>query len=247
MPSRIRRLPVLCLGGFSRAPNHLYRYAHGSRMRGMAELVNVADAIPGDTDLSVSTACPQVVADRFEIIRQLKTGQGIETLLGKDRSTGGEVIIKSVLATTLSTGARMRLEHEAEVLRRLDSPAFAPLLHLGWEDSRLWLVMAFVPGRTLAERLSAGALSVRDSLTVGTCLMKALQQAHDHGVLHRDLKPANIIVSDEPPLRATLIDFGLSRSVQLDASIRDQPVGTARYISPEQAGLLDRGVDERSD
>src|SRR5262249_29765066 len=62
------------------------------------------------------------------------------------------------------------------------------------------------------------------------------------------LKPANLIVDEASPLgRATVLDFGLARSARLDASIRDQPVGTARYLSPEQAGLLDTPADERSD
>src|SRR5207247_1592455 len=103
-----------------------------------------------------------------------------------------------------------------------------------------------IQGLTLEERLQGGPLGLADTIELGRCLLVALREVHDQGVLHRDLKPANIIVEDTGG-RATLIDFGLARSARLDASIRDQPVGTARYMSPEQAGLLDLDKDERSD
>jgi PAS domain S-box-containing protein len=203
---------------------------------------------------------------RYRVVRPLKTSQGIETLLAHDELTGEQVVIKAVCGESFSLAVRMRLEHEAQVLRQIRSPWCAPLLHLGREDDRLYLVLPFLPGVTLEQRLRRGPLSVADTLTVGRSLLGALGDAHEYGVLHRDLKPANIIVDcgpacstapgqlhttrpgeDGPLERATLIDFGLARSACLDASIRDQPVGTARYMSPEQAGLLDQGVDERSD
>ncbi|TMQ31200.1 MAG: protein kinase, partial [Planctomycetota bacterium] len=141
-----------------------------------------------------------------------------------------------------------RLEHEAGVLAQVQGPRIAPLLHLGRDEGLLYLVMPFVRGLTLEQRLRRGPVSVREAITIGSCLMSALQEVHELGVLHRDIKPANLIVDEAQPLRyATLIDFGLARSSRLDAAIRDQPVGTARYMSPEQAGLLDQDKDERSD
>ncbi len=185
---------------------------------------------------------------RYRILRSLKKGQGVETLLGRDLAESEAVVVKTTVAGAFSTAARMRLEHEAGVLRRLRSPQFAPLLDLGREGDLLYLVLPFISGCTLHARLAAGPLSVRDALTVGHDLLTALQEAHRHGVLHRDVKPANVMVDEEAPLkRALLIDFGLARSARLDVSIRDQPVGTARYLSPEGAGLLDHDVDERSD
>ncbi len=78
--------------------------------------------------------------------------------------------------------------------------------------------------------------------------LAGLSEAHAHDVLHRDVKPANVIVNEGTPLReATLIDFGLARSTRLDGSHRDQLVGTAQYLSPEGAGLLDHEVTACSD
>ncbi len=79
-------------------------------------------------------------------------------------------------------------------------------------------------------------------------MLRALQRAHEHGVLHRDVKPANVIVDEHETVeQAVLIDFGFARSASLRSTLRDERVGTARYLAPEAAGLLDRVVDERAD
>ncbi len=189
-----------------------------------------------------------VLGDRFRAVRSLKRGRHTETMLATDMTTGESVVIKTADADSISTGAHMRLEHEAGVLQHISSRSFAPVLHLGHANGLLYLVTPFVPGRTLAARLERGPLSLAETLTVGHGLMVALQEAHEHGVLHRDVKPANIVIDEQEPLtQTTLIDFGLARSLWLDTTIRDQPVGTARYMSPEQAGLIDVDVDTYSD
>jgi hypothetical protein len=192
-------------------------------------------------------------AGRYRATRLLKRGNGVATFLGVDHQTGETVVIKSVEGQRLPPGVRTRLEHEALVLGQLRSTSVAPLLAVGTEGA-FYLVMGYVPGLSLEERLRSGALSVRDTLALGLHLFAALKEVHDQGVLHRDLKPAHIIVTDPGPgpvlcdlERATLIDFGVSRSDLLDWALRDQPVGTARYLAPEQAGLLDQKPDNRAD
>src|SRR5437868_5052643 len=204
---------------------------------------------PSSSNHSAPTApAAPLFHGRYEAVGLLKRGQGVETWLGVDLLSGNQVVIKTAFRDALSVGAQMRLEHEAGVLCRVRSRWIAPLLHVGREDSLLYLVMPWVAGITLEQRLKQAPLTVREVIAVGRCLMSALQEVHDQGVLHRDLKPANVIVDKATPLeQATLIDFGLARSDRLDHSIRDQPVGTVRYMSPEQAGLLDRDKDERSD
>jgi two-component system sensor kinase len=194
------------------------------------------------------TAWEKVFGGRYRAERLLKKGPDGATFLGTDCAQGDAVVIKTASARLLSTGAQMRLEHEAGILGQIRSPCFAALRALGREEGFVYLVMPFIPGVTLQTRLAQGPLAVRESLLVGYCLLTALQEVHDQGVLHRDVKPANLIVNDGVALeRATLIDFGLARSARLDVSIRDQPAGTARYLAPEQAGLLDHDVEESAD
>ena len=198
--------------------------------------------------MSETATANRIFGGRFRALRPLKDEQGVVTLLGTDLEQGGTVIIKAAAAATVSFSAQMRLEHEAEVLRKVQSPFLASVLEVGRDGRLLFLVTPFVSGLTLEERLREGALSIEDATAVGRSLLTALGEAHDQGVLHGNVKPANVIVDGGSPLEnAVLVDFGLARGGRLGASIHDLPVGTARYISPEQAGLLHHEVDERSD
>ncbi|MFL5345391.1 MAG: ATP-binding protein [Hyalangium sp.] len=187
------------------------------------------------------------LGNRFELLQRMKAGRGISTWLGSDLRTGSRVVTKVTLTSTMAPTARQRLEHEASVLAELRSSFLAPLLHLGVSGDLLYVVTPYIPGETLEERLTHGSLTLAEVLTLGQCVLAALAEAHRHGVLHRDVKPSNIIIEGHPLERATLVDFGLSRSERLDPSLRDLPVGTARYLSPEQAGLLNRSVETTSD
>ena len=191
-----------------------------------------------------------VLGGRFECQRLLKSGLGVNTYAGVDREQGGDVIIKTAAAPSVSPAIRLRVAHEAVILRRLARPGFQPLVAVGQDGDVLYLVQPLVPGKTLQARLAdRGPLSVESALRVGMDVLAALQHAHDGDVLHRDVKPANVIVGEEEPLeRAVLIDFGFARSAWLDPTIRDEPVGTVRYLAPEATGALGATVvDERAD
>ncbi len=190
----------------------------------------------------------RMIAGRYQVLRSLKHGDDTETLLATDLTRDTSVVIKTAAAASFSASARMRLEHEAHVLSQIKNGLFSPLLDSGTDGDQVFLIMPFIPGITLQSRLQRGPLPVMDTITLGRALLKSLSAAHAKDVLHRDVKPANVIVNEESPLReATLIDFGLARSTNLDASIRDHWVGTAQYLSPEGAGLLDQEVTACSD
>ena len=190
------------------------------------------------------------IADRFRLGRLLKQGSGVSTYLAEDRVSGAPVVVKTVASADVSTAVQLRLQHDALVLERLGAATlgFRPLLASGHDDGLFYLVQPMVPGVTLAERLGDGPLTVVAALSVSIDILRALQVAHDEGVLHRDVKPANVIVQPGQPADSTvLVDFGLARSAGLDPSIQGESVGTARYVAPEAAGLLDADVDQRSD
>lgn len=190
----------------------------------------------------------RVFSSRFRAIRLLKAAPGVETLLGIDLHDGKEVVIKTALLKEIPEQIRLRLEHEARILSQIESPSIARLLSLGKGEKELYLVMSHVRGTTLQEQLRQGPLSVRETLSIGRSILTALQEIHQCGILHRDVKPSNLMIQQEGTVkRAVLIDFGLARSEWLAVSIRDLPVGTIRYISPEQAGLIDVKINESSD
>lgn len=184
------------------------------------------------------------IAERFRASRLLKQGLSVSTWLGHDEVDGGQVVIKQVLTSELTRGAVARLEHEAQILGALESPTFARVLHVGTTGEMLSLVTTYMEGETLARRLRSGPLSIDAALELGIELFRALAMVHEFGVIHRDIKPSNLIVGAKG---VALVDFGLSRSEALDVPLREVPVGTLRYISPEQAGLIQGGVDHRAD
>jgi PAS domain S-box-containing protein len=232
------------MAGSDRQINHFA----GGRSFGDGQVREPAGvALPGGA-MDTAADFDMVFGGRFRATRQLKESQGVATLLGSELGTGRPVVIKTTAASHVSASIQQRLEHEALVLGALASPGLTPLLAVGREHDRFYLVTPFIAGPTLEQCLARRRLTTRETVTVGQSLLAALQEVHEHGVLHRDVKPANVIVDDHEPLRqAVLIDFGLARSARLAAGLHDLPAGTVRYMSPEQAGMLDRGVDARSD
>ncbi|MEZ0577353.1 EAL domain-containing protein [Nocardioides sp. MH1] len=190
----------------------------------------------------------ELFAGRFALGRVLKRGNGVDTYVAEDRETGAEVVVKAIDARAVHAAARLRFEHETAVLRRLSGRGLVELYASGEYDGRLFLVQPLVPGQTLEVLLQAGPLSVGNALRVGIEIARALSVAHEAGIVHRDVKPANVIAEgDDPAGAVTLIDFGFARSAHLDESVRDDLVGTIRYLAPEAAGLLSATPDERSD
>ena len=185
---------------------------------------------------------------RYRALALVKEGQGISTWHGTDLESGRNVVLKVALRQRGLASVERRLSHEADVLRTIDSPRVVPLLDLGREGDFFYMVMPRVAGETLEQRLRVGRMGLPNALAVTSCVLEALEALHAHGILHRDVKPSNVIVdSAARPTQATLIDAGFSVSEALDDTLRDIPVGTARYMSPEQAGFLDREVAPPSD
>lgn len=191
---------------------------------------------------------PMLFAGRYVATALLESGVGMTTHRGVDLDTGEDIVVKSTPVDLVPEGTRRLLDHEAAVLASIDSPNVSPVSAVGVDAGRLYVVMPLVIGVTLEERLLQGPLDLAEALIVAEGLLAALADVARVGILHRDVKPANVMVSERSPIaRVTLIDFGLSRSDHLDGPLHDLALGSARYSSPEQAGLISHGVDERSD
>ncbi len=172
----------------------------------------------------------------------------------EDTRLGRTVAVKA-LPPTLARDPhrRARFEHEARVLASLSHPNIAAI-H-GVEDTARGpvLVLEFVPGETLAQRLTRGTIALDEAVAAAIQIARGLEVAHAAGVVHRDLKPSNIQITPEGVVK--ILDFGVAKQAPpiADAEASPSPfatlagslVGTAAYMSPEPA--RGRAVDRRAD
>jgi serine/threonine-protein kinase len=200
----------------------------------------------------------------YEILALVGEGGMGQVYRARDTELGRDVAIKVLPDLFAADEARTgRLKIEARALAALNHPRIATLFGMHADADRQFLVMEFVDGETLADRLRRGAMPLADVLRVGIEIADALEAAHEKGIVHRDLKPANVkIAADE---RVKVLDFGLARLGAADPASSGLPgknvthsptlsimatqagviLGTAAYMSPEQAKGLP--ADQRSD
>ena len=160
-------------------------------------------------------------------------------------------------ALAADSHARERLRREAIAVAALDHPYICKLFELGEDGDALFLVMEYIAGTTLHQRLLEGRMPLPDALRVAGEIAEALEEAHAGGFLHRDLKPANVMLT--PQGHAKVMDFGLAKRVEVlpapDAATREMGggaltvqgtiLGTPDYMSPEQ--MKGAPLDVRSD
>ena len=149
--------------------------------------------------------------------------------------------------------ALSRFAREAQTASALNHPNICTIHDIGEQDGRSFIVMEYLEGTTLKDRLAAGPLSSNTALDVGTQIADALDAAHTAGIIHRDIKPANIFIGSRD--RVKVLDFGLAKmrapatpqaDVTTIAGTRQGVVmGTAAYMAPEQA--RGEAVDHRAD
>ncbi len=189
-----------------------------------------------------------LIGGRYRVVQSLKSGAGPETLLAIDQAQGDRVVAKAIPTEEISAVGIAQIDLDVETMRRLRGHWIAGHQSVAREDDRLFLITPYIPGVPLCDRLASGAISTVEALAVGRCLLSGLAEVHGLGLLHRAIKPSNVILDEnEPVRRAVLTDFGQSRAARATLATQDRLVSTARYASPEQAGLLDFEVDERSD
>ena len=139
-----------------------------------------------------------------------------------------------------------RFQREALVVAKLDHPHIVPIFDYSNEEGRPYLVMKYIEGVTLKEKLKKFRPTYREMLPIIEDVGSALTYAHELGIVHRDVKPSNVLISKEG--KVYLTDFGLARMAQVSTTTltSDQMIGTPQYISPEQA-TSSPNLDYRTD
>jgi serine/threonine-protein kinase len=195
----------------------------------------------------------------YEVVAQIGAGGMGEVYQAHDTKLGRDVAIKVLPEAFAHDPERLsRFQREAKMLAALNHPNIATIHGLEQSGGMSYLVMELVSGETLAERVKAGLLGIEEALKIAVQIAEALEAAHEKNIIHRDLKPANVKVTPEGKVK--VLDFGLAKAFAGDATNEDignSPtlsmaatmqgviLGTAAYMSPEQA--KGKAVDKRTD
>jgi eukaryotic-like serine/threonine-protein kinase len=200
-----------------------------------------------------------IVAGKYRITEEIGRGGMGVVYEAEDTKLARKVAIKVLPEVFTTDPERLaRFEREARVLASLNHPNIAAIYGVEEAEGKRFLVLELVEGEDLAERLSRGALSPEETLEVCLQIAEGLEGAHEKGIIHRDLKPSNVKIT--PERKVKILDFGLAKALHDQVSgvdITKSPtitadmtepgviLGTAAYMSPEQA--TGRPVDKRAD
>jgi serine/threonine-protein kinase len=204
---------------------------------------------------------PGQMLSHYHLIEKMGEGGMGVVWKADDTVLGRQVAIKILPEAFASDTERLaRFKQEARLLASLNHSNIAAIHGLEESDGVRYLVLELVPGQTLAECITHGPLPVDEALTVCRQIAEALESAHETGIIHRDLKPANVKVT--PDGKVKVLDFGLAKAFEagnasgpIDTSLSPTLttagtmagviLGTAAYMSPEQA--CGKAVDRRAD
>src|SRR5437762_5035344 len=195
----------------------------------------------------------------YEIVSALGAGGMGEVYRAHDTKLGRDVALKILPDTFATDPERLaRFQREAQVLASLNHPHIGAIYGVEESNGIGALVLELVDGPTLADRIAQGAIPLDEALPIAKQIADALEAAHEQGVIHRDLKPANIKLRPDGVVK--VLDFGLAKmldtapaasvlsmspTLSVHATYAGVILGTAAYMSPEQA--RGRAVDKRTD
>ena len=204
-----------------------------------------------DQVLSV-TSFIGVELSHYRILQEIGGGGMGVVYRARDAHLDREVAVKVLSPGTITDeAARKRLRKEALTLSKLNHPNIATVYDFDTQRGVDFLVMEYIPGITLSERLAAGPLPEKEVVRLGVQLSDGLAAAHERGVVHRDLKPGNLRLTSDGRLK--ILDFGIAKlwrplteTAATESSLRSHSIsGTFPYMAPEQ--LAGEEADARTD
>jgi len=218
----------------------------------LGSLTRIIDA--AGRDLTNGT----LIAGKYRILDKLGAGGMGEVYRAEDLSLNRRVAIKVLPGVFAADRERLaRFEREAKILASLNHPNIAAIYGVEQAEAERFLVLELVEGETLSERLLEGRLPLDETLEICRQIAEGLEAAHEKSIIHRDLKPSNIKITPEGKVK--ILDFGLARAfhdqisevdlaksptITADMTRPGVVLGTAAYMSPEQA--KGKPVDKRA-
>jgi beta-lactam-binding protein with PASTA domain len=176
-----------------------------------------------------------VIDGRYEVLSRIGTGGMADVYLARDQLLGRQVAVK-LLHHRFAEDQEFveRFRREASSAAGLSHPNVVAIFDRGEWDGTYYIAMEYLPGRSLKTVVrEQGQLGTLSAIDIVTQILQAARFAHRRGVIHRDLKPHNVILDEEG--RAKVTDFGIARAGASDMTLTGSIMGTAQYLSPEQA------------
>lgn len=179
----------------------------------------------------------EVVAGRYRLLRRLGAGGMADVWLAQDEMLDRRVALK-FMHERFSDDRQFveRFRREARAAAALQHPNIVAVYDRGEQEGRHWIAMEYVEGASLKDLIRRG-LRVPEAVEIVRQILQGVRYAHQHGIIHRDLKPQNVLVDAEG--RARVTDFGIARAGTSEITQTGSVLGTAQYLSPEQAQGLD--------
>lgn len=183
---------------------------------------------------------------RYEVIEELGRGGMAIVYLARDPYIKRQVAIKVLPKQfTFDPQFRTRFQHEAETIATLEQDAIVPVYDFGEHEEQPFIVMRYMSGGSLADRLKNGPLPIGEISTILQRVGAAVDYAHSRGIIHRDIKPGNILFDSHGS--AYLSDFGIAKLTESSVAFTGTGIiGTPEYMAPEQA-QGDKNIDGRCD
>jgi len=187
----------------------------------------------------------------YQVIEQIGAGGMGVVYRARDQRLNRDVALKVLPPGKLGFDApRKRFRKEALALAKLNHPNIGTVYDFDNQDGIDFLVMEYIPGETLGQRLAKGTVPEKEWISISLQIAAALEEAHEHGIVHQDLKPGNIMVT--PKGQVKVLDFGLAQlldagtGAEVTATLTESDgAGTLPYMAPEQ--LRGDPVDARTD